>query len=158
MSASLIFNLAVALAWVFLKGEFNLVNLVWGYILGLGILALFYRLPPGKVFTTKGLNFIKLAIAFLVELFKCNINVLTMLLKGNFKPSSGIVAFPLEVQSDMGITILANMITFTPGSVSLEVTPDREILYVHVLDFDDPEEWIAEIKEALEKPILEVFG
>jgi multicomponent Na+:H+ antiporter subunit E len=157
MGASLIFNLLVALVWVFLKGEFNLVNLVWGYILGAGILFLFSQIPPGKVYTKKILGFIGLAMVFLVELYKANLSVLKVVLSGNTRPPSGIVAYPLEVKSDWGITVLANLITLTPGTISMEVAPDRKTLYIHALEVDDPQDVVAGIKESFEKRVLEVF-
>lgn len=157
MGASLIFNLSVALVWVFLKGEFNLVNLVWGYILGAGILLLFSQIPPGKMYTKRILGFIELALVFLVELYKANMSVLKIVLSGNTKPPSGIVAYPLEVKSDWGITVLANLITLTPGTISMEVAPDRKTLYIHALEVEDPDELIKGIKNAFEKRVLEVF-
>lgn len=157
MGASLIFNLLVALTWTFLKGDFNLVNLVWGYILGAGILLLFPLIPPGKVYTKKILGFLDLCWVFLVELVQANLSVLKVVLSGNTRPPSGIVAYPLEVKSDWGITVLANLITLTPGTISVEITPDRKTLYIHGLEMDDPEDVVTGIREAFEKRVLEVF-
>lgn len=157
MAASLIFNIFVALVWTFLKGEFNLVNLVWGYILGAGVLFLFPKIPPGKMYTKKVLGFIDLAWVFLVELVKANIAVLKQVCKGTVNPPSGIVAYPLEVKSDWGITVLANLITLTPGTISMEVSPDRKTLYIHTLEIEDPQSVIEGIKESFEKRVLEVF-
>ncbi|HHY59516.1 MAG TPA: Na+/H+ antiporter subunit E [Clostridia bacterium] len=157
MAASFIFNIFVALVWTFLKGEFNLVNLVWGYILGAGILFLFPRIPPGKVYTKKILGFIDLALVFLVELWKANVAVLKQVCKGTVHPPSGIVAYPLEVKSDWGITVLANLITLTPGTISMEVSPDRKTLYIHTLEIEDPQAVIDGIKQSFERRILEVF-
>lgn len=157
MTASLIFNISVALVWTFLKGEFNLVNLVWGYILGAGVLFLFRQIPPGKVYTRKIMGFIGLAWIFLVELVKANIAVFRQVAKPTVNPPSGIVAYPLEVKSDWGITVLANLITLTPGTISMEVSPDRKTLYIHALEADDPQSVVEGIKEAFEKRVLEVF-
>lgn len=157
MGASLIFNLLVALTWVFLKGEANLVNLVWGYLLGVGVLFLFPLIPPGKVYTKKILGFIDLCLIFLVELTKANLAVLKVVLSGNTRPPSGIVAYPLELKSDWGITVLANLITLTPGTISVEVTPDRKTLYIHALECDDPGGVVDGIKTAFEKRVLGVF-
>lgn len=157
MRASLIFNLLIALTWVFLKGEANLLNFVWGYILGAGVLLIFPLIPPGKVYTKKILGFIDLCWIFMVELFNANMAVLLVVLKGNTRPPSGIVAYPLAVKTDWGITVLANLITLTPGTISVEVTPDRKTLYIHALEIDDPASIIDGIKTSFEKRVLEVF-
>ena len=62
--------------------------------------------------------------------------VLTPDLRGSLRPA--IVAFPLTVKSDAEITLLANLITLTPGTLSVDVSEDRAVLYVHVLTLDTP--------------------
>ena len=69
----------------------------------------------------------------------------------------GIIAIPLDAKTDVEITLLANMITFTPGSVSLDVSNDRKVLYVYVMYIDDVEEARRRIKEGLERRILAVL-
>lgn len=48
-----------------------------------------------------------------------------------------IVAVPLEVKSDSGIVLFANMITLTPGTTTLHVSEDRSTLYMHVMNVSD---------------------
>jgi len=69
----------------------------------------------------------------------------------------GIVAVPLELESDLQITLLANLITLTPGTLSLHVSDDRRTLYVHAMYIRDPAELVREIKEGFEKRVMEVF-
>ena len=68
---------------------------------------------------------------------------------------SAIVAVPLDIKSDEGITLLANMITLTPGTTSLHVSEDRSTLYVHVMNVSD--ESVLQIKEGFERSIREVL-
>jgi multicomponent Na+:H+ antiporter subunit E len=55
------------------------------------------------------------------------------------------------------IALMANMITLTPGTMSLGVSRDRKFLYVHSMFIDDPETLKREIKEGIESPLLEVM-
>ena len=71
--------------------------------------------------------------------------------------SPGIVAVPLDLTSDAGITVLANLITLTPGTLSLDVSPDRRTLWVHALDVADPDAFRREVKEGFERRVKEVF-
>jgi multicomponent Na+:H+ antiporter subunit E len=69
----------------------------------------------------------------------------------------GIVAVPLRLRSAAGVTLLADMVTLTPGTTSLHVSPDRTILYVHALEVDDVEALRRDIAEKLEAPVLRVL-
>lgn len=68
---------------------------------------------------------------------------------------SAIVAVPLDLKSDEGISLLANMITLTPGTTSLHVSRDRSTLYAHVMNASD--ESVATIKEGFERNVREVL-
>ncbi|TKT83033.1 sodium:proton antiporter [Aquamicrobium sp. LC103] len=68
---------------------------------------------------------------------------------------SAIVAVPLDLKSGEGITLLANMITLTPGTTSLHVSEDRSKLYVHVMNVS--EESVHQIKDGFERSVKEVL-
>ena len=69
----------------------------------------------------------------------------------------GIVAIPLDIERDIEITLLANMITLTPGTLSIDVSNDKRILYVHGMHVQDLEEFKREIKDGFEKLVQEAF-
>jgi multicomponent Na+:H+ antiporter subunit E len=71
----------------------------------------------------------------------------------------GIIAIPLDARTDLEITLLANLITLTPGTLSLDVSADRRVLYVHVMyiDNDDIEAVRRSIKDGFERRVLEVL-
>jgi multicomponent Na+:H+ antiporter subunit E len=71
----------------------------------------------------------------------------------------GVVAIPLDARTDAEITLLANLITLTPGSVSLDLSEDRRVLYVHAMYIDggDVEAYRRSIKEGLERRVLELL-
>ena len=71
--------------------------------------------------------------------------------------STAIVAVPLDVETDGEITLLANLISLTPGSLCLDVSEDRKTLYVHVMFLDDVEECRRELKEGFERRVLELL-
>lgn len=71
----------------------------------------------------------------------------------------GVVAIPLDARTDAEITLLANLITLTPGSVSLDLSDDRRFLYVHAMYIDggDVEAYRQTVKERLERRVLELL-
>jgi multicomponent Na+:H+ antiporter subunit E len=68
----------------------------------------------------------------------------------------GIVGIPLSARSDLEILLVANLISLTPGTLSINLSEDRRILYVHVMFLDDPAHFRESIKDGLERRVLEV--
>jgi multicomponent Na+:H+ antiporter subunit E len=71
----------------------------------------------------------------------------------------GVIGIPLDARTDAEITLLANLITLTPGSVSLDLSEDRSVLYVHAMYIDggDVEAYRRSVKEGLERRVLELL-
>lgn len=96
-----------------------------------------------------------LAWLFLRELVMSVKEVVLTVLRPARASRSGIVAVPLELRSEGGITLLANMITLTPGTTSLHVSEDRRVLFVHVMNLAD--ETVAQIKSGFEQRVRKVL-
>jgi multicomponent Na+:H+ antiporter subunit E len=95
---------------------------------------------------------------FLREMVVANLRVAHDVLTPRHHMTPGIVAVPLELTSDLQITLLASLITLTPGTLSLHIADDRRTLYVHAMYIDDPEELVRGIKEGFEQRVMEVFS
>ena len=63
---------------------------------------------------------------------------------------------PLDVKSDAGILLVANLIALTPGTLSLDLSRDRRTLYVHAMFIDDPDALRRELKQGMERRVIEV--
>lgn len=87
-----------------------------------------------------------------------NWEVLKFVYKPNLKTSAkpGIFALPIELKTNWEITMLANLITLTPGTLSVAVSADQSTIYIHAMDIPDVEESINGIKNSFEKAIMEV--
>ena len=68
-----------------------------------------------------------------------------------------IIAIPLDTKNDLQATILANFITLTPGTLSLDILPESKTLYVHAMYVDDADAFRQDIKQNLERRVIEVF-
>ncbi|MDQ7858155.1 MAG: Na+/H+ antiporter subunit E [Armatimonadota bacterium] len=90
---------------------------------------------------------------FVVQNVVATVTVAWLVLHPRRRVRSGIVRVPLDVTTDAAITMLAHGITLIPGTMTVDVAPDRSSLLVHVLDLEDPEATVAEIKRTLEAPI-----
>ena len=94
---------------------------------------------------------------FLYELVKANVQVAYEVMTPHYNMSPGIVKIPLTAKTNIEITLLANMITLTPGTLSLDVSDDRKVLYVHSMYITTREKFIDGIKNGFEKRILEIL-
>ena len=147
----------LALAWVALTGEVSPGNLLEGAVLSALLLALL-RFRAGRgVRLSKVPKALGLLAYFLKELLLANAAVARSVLSPASSLSPGIVAVPLDLASDAGIATLANLITLTPGTLSIDVSEDRRTLFVHALQIGDPEAFRREVKEGFERRVKEVF-
>ena len=69
----------------------------------------------------------------------------------------GIIRVPIDLRRVDQITLLAHIVTLTPGTVTLDVTEERDALYVHVMFLDDREAVIAAIKDGMESRVRKVL-
>jgi len=153
----LLLNLLLALAWVALSGNFSLANLVAGFVIGFLILGFLRRALGLDAYVYKVPKVLVLIVTFLWELLLANFNVAYHVITPRHRQRPGILALPLDVKSDTEITLLANMISLTPGTLSLHLSADRKVLYIHALDICDPETVKRKIKDGFERRVIEVM-
>ena len=154
----LLLNLLLALAWMLLTGAFTPGNFLIGFFVGYLLLSLVgSHIGDSTGYARRVLRIPAFVIFFLAELAKANLRVTYDVLTPQHHMVPGIVAIPLDAKSDLEIILLANLITLTPGTLSLDVSDDRTILYVHSMYIDDPDSFRIAIKQKLEKRILELL-
>jgi multicomponent Na+:H+ antiporter subunit E len=107
---------------------------------------------------TRTLAALDLALVFLHELLKSAVVVAVIVARGGRGLRPAILAVPLEVRSEAGIAVFADMITLTPGTTALHVSDDRRTLYVHAMDAPDPAGAVAGMKAAFEARVLRILS
>lgn len=148
----------LTLAWIALTGDTSPADALFGF--GVSWLSLaFVGQRPSSGFGWRRLPAAtRLALFFLWELVVANLKVAAVVLRPGRLLRPGIVAVPLDVTTDVQIALLANLITLTPGTLSVDVSSDRRVLYVHFLQIDDPEAARREVKDGFERRVLEVLA
>lgn len=152
-------NILLALAWVLLTQELDTVNFLFGF--GLGYVALWFASRnTGAPYTNKVWLVIAFSGFFLRELFLSNLRVAYEVITPQNNMVPAIVKVPLDLKNDVAITLLANLITLTPGTLSLSVSQDKKYLYVHTmyLDDKDPEAFRRKIKDGFEARVQALFS
>lgn len=151
-------NILLALAWAALQGEFSLLDLVVGYLLGYVVLVTLGR--GGVVstqFASKVASFFALAGFFIWELVLANVRVAIDVLAPGYDMRPAVVGIPLDVTRDGEILLLSALINITPGSVTLDLSDDRRTLYVHVMHMTDVESTRRQIKDGYERRVVKLF-
>lgn len=156
MPVQILLNLAIALAWMLLHNTWNGSTMMIGYLIGLALLFVLRRFLPQPFYFRKVWAVVKLLLLFLKELLMSSLFVAKEVIRPTVKVRPGIVAVPTDLKSDAEITLFACLITLTPGTLTLEVSPDHDMLFVHSLDIQDAEETIQQMKMTFEKAIMEV--
>jgi multicomponent Na+:H+ antiporter subunit E len=154
-----LFNLLLALAWAVATGQFSMGNLIAGFVLGYFVLLFARRFIGTSTYFAKVPQVLRFAVFYLGQLILANLRVAHDVVTPTHYMRPGVIAIPLDARSDAEITLLANLLTLTPGSMCLDVSPDRRTLYVHVMYIDDGDVDKArrQIKEGLERRVLEVL-
>ncbi|MDC7807901.1 Na+/H+ antiporter subunit E [Luteimonas sp BLCC-B24] len=91
------------------------------------------------------------------DIVVANITVARQVLGPESRLKSQFVWVPLELTNIHGISALASVCTLTPGTVSAELSEDRQYLLLHCLSVDDPDALVAQIKHRYEAPLREIF-
>lgn len=150
-------NILLAFAWVAISGLFEPLNFVLGFVLAYAVLWLIQGAAGPSSYFQKVHRVVSFCLFFGRELIKANLRVAHDVLTRHHHMRPGVVAIPLDVQTDAEITLLANLITLTPGTLSLDVTEDRKVLYVHAMYIDDVDGFRRSIKAGFESRVIEVL-
>lgn len=149
-------NLILALVWGAITASFEPGNLLFGFALGFFSLWLVRHRFDAHNFN-RPVRILRLILLFLAELCLSALRVArdTVSPRMDFRPA--IIAVPLDVKHDVEVMLLANLISLTPGTLSVDVSEDCSTLYIHAMNVDDPEELRREIKDGFERRIKEAL-
>ena len=153
----LLLNLILTLVWMAMTGEFTPSNFFEGFILSYILVYVAQQLYSRPRYLGKGRKVVALIYDFLIELFIASFRVVRSVFQPRSKLNPGVVAIPLDLESDVEIMLLGHMITLTPGTLTLDVSHDKRVIYVHTIEIGESKEaFRRSIKEGFERRILEV--
>jgi multicomponent Na+:H+ antiporter subunit E len=150
-------NLLLALIWAAATAEISLMNLAVGFLIGFGVLWFMHPIFGETRYFRKVGMLSRFSAYLMIEIVRSNLRVAYDVVTPTIYMRPGIVAVPLDAQSEVEIAVAANLITLTPGTMSLGVSRDRKHLYVHSMFIEDPDELKQEIKRRIERPLLELL-
>ncbi len=154
----LLLNVFLAITWAAVTGVMSASNLLTGFILGYGVLWIVGRSTGQAVYFAKVGQVVRFVLQFLRELLVAGLRVAVDIVTPRHLMKPAILAIPVKSTSDAETTMLANVITLTPGSLILDVSPDGKTLYVHAMYARDVEAARREITDGLGQRVHEVFS
>src|SRR5699024_672111 len=156
MTFQIVINLIISFMWMFLSESYTFISFLFGYLLGAILLLILNRFFIGPFYLKRLYRLCILFLIFIRELISSNIQIVKYVYKKDLNIEPGIFAMPIEVKQSWEITLLANLITLTPGTLTVAISDDQTQLFIHALDIDTKEESISDIKNTFEKAIMEV--
>ena len=150
-------NIFLALGFSAVLGQFNLSGFVSGFVVGYIALWLTKPLYSKTRYFERLPRVLGLISFFCKELLVSNLRVLWDVITPQHISRPGIIGIPLDARTDAEIMLVANLISLTPGTLSLDLSEDRRTLYIHVMFLDDIDKTRRQIKQGLEKRVLEVM-
>ena len=151
-------SISLCALWVVLNHSLSLAHIVLGIILGIFIPIATSGLRPLPVKVKKPSSIIKLAFTVFIDTSVSNIQVVKILLFPKLRKNQpGFVKIPLNVRDPNALAVLAMITCLTPGTAWAEISRDRSLLLMHVLELDDEAKIISQIKQKYENPLMEIF-
>ena len=152
-----IHSLLLFVVWLLLNNTVAPGHLVLGAFLALTIPLLTSGMQSPQPNFHKPLVTVRYALMVIADIIVANFEVALLVMGPSKKLNPAFIAVPLDIQYELPITILASTVSLTPGTVSAEISEDKQWLYVHVLHMTNKDELIALIKQRYEKPLMEIF-
>ena len=151
-------NVVIGVVLASYSGFFGLGTLIAGFTLGYGVMWAALRAAGVRTRYFRVMwRVFRLGVFFVYELIVSSVAVIWDVLTPQHLSQPAILEMPLDVKSDEEILLVTNLISLTPGTLSLDVSDDRSVLYVHAMFADDPEAVVRQLKTGMERMVREVF-
>ena len=163
MKPRLILFAFMFIIWMFLGGNVSAHNVIAGLLVA-GVITLvmgnlFASTPHYFGHVTKYLWFLWYVPVFAWECLKANIDVARRILSPSLPINPGIIKVRTTIKSDIGLTILANSVTLTPGTLCVDMDISKGFLYIHCIDVGsyDMDKYALGIVDKFESILKKIF-
>lgn len=152
-------SLALTLTWLLLNAPPTPGNVLLALAVGLAVPTVMRALEPRPVRLRAPGTILRLTGIVLYDMIRSNIDVARVIL--GLRPGerrAGYISVPLELREPAGLTVLAVILTATPGTLWVQYDSDTGCLLMHVLDYTEDSDWVSRIKDRYERRLMEIFA
>lgn len=155
-------SVALAAMWLSLNGSASAGHALLALLLGLGLPYATRRFWPARPAARAPLRRFGRWVAFVLlvlgDVVVANLQVARAVLGPVRRLAPGFAEVPVDLADERAVVVLAHTITLTPGTLSVDVAPDRRTITIHALDMPDPAAAVREIKSRYERRIAELYA
>lgn len=156
MPMQVLVNLFIGIMWMFLQDNWSVLTFFSGYLFGLLVLFILRRYLRTKFYPITLFYVFNLFVVFIIELFSSSILVIKQVMRPKINITPGIFVLETDLEGDIEITLLALLITLTPGSVVMEITHDGKRFYIHAMDIPASSDSVFRSQKKFETAIKKV--
>ena len=151
-------SLALLCLWLLLNHSLSWGHLLLAVVLAIAIPLLTAGLRPLPVRIRRPGAILRLVLAVMADTVQSNIGVMRLLLSPSApRYPANFVHVPLQLRDPNALAVLATIVCITPGTAWAELSLDRSMLLLHVLEVDDADAIAAHVKQRYERPLMEIF-
>ena len=150
-------TVTLVVGWLLLMNSLSFGNLLMGLVLGVIIPWLTHVFWPASRYRLRVGKLVLFVARVVTDIVLANLQVARLILGPRRDLRPAFVNYPLTLESDFSISVLASTISLTPGTVGADVSDDNKLILIHSLDAEDEQEIIDTIRARYEKPLLEMF-
>ncbi|WP_455661988.1 Na+/H+ antiporter subunit E [Pradoshia sp.] len=156
MPIQVLLNIFIGFLWMLLQDKWSFPSFFAGYLVGAVILFFMRRFFSKSFYLGTFFSTLKLLFVFMKELVSSTVLVLKQVTRRKIDVQPGVFALKTDLNGDWEIPILALLLSLTPGSVVLEISPDNKTFFIHAMDMKESKQSIIKSKMRFEKAIKEV--
>ncbi|HLR00894.1 MAG TPA: Na+/H+ antiporter subunit E [Sphingobacterium sp.] len=157
MMKNFLMNLLLAFLWLTLTGSLSYSNFIFGYVAGFLILWILNRNETGKGYFLKVPKIISFLFFFLKEMIVANAQVAYDVITPKYFFRPGIIKYKMHAKTDLEVNLLSAAIALTPGTIAVDVSDDKQSIFIHVMYLKDKESFVSYLENVLEKKLLEAM-
>lgn len=150
-------SILLLIVWLLLVRSLAFGHFLLGGALGIAIPLVTQRFWDVQPHVKKPWQLLRFALRVLGDIIVANLEVSWLIINPWRRMRPAFVEYPLMLEERFTITLLANTISLTPGTVSANLRMDGKTLLIHALDVDDEDALIEEIRERYERPLKEIY-
>jgi multicomponent Na+:H+ antiporter subunit E len=144
--SQLALNLLLALIWIWLTGRFTFQNLLFGFALGYLALALLRPARSTEIYVRGVWGIVRLVTIYWYELTMASLHLARDILRRDSAIRGGFFRFDASDLSPTKTVVLSNLLSLTPGTLTVDVDDDGNSLYIHTVYANDLERSIESVK------------
>jgi len=151
-------NLGLAVAWAGINGSVSASVLIAGFVVGYLVILLGRPVLGPSAYYAGLWRTLSFVVVYVWELIAASVRIAIDVVNPWLDVRPAVVRVPLQVRSDAEVTLLANLISLTPGTLSLDVSDDNRSLFVHAMDVDDADALRRDLHDTFERRVLHLTG